>query len=148
MVFASALSTGSESTGELLDVKLTEPLSFGEVADRLNAVMPRGLVVRNCYSPERKLSDVAFADYKATFEKEPVIPEKIIIKKKTDGGDVNVDVTGRVKLEKRGSEIFMRAECSNAGSVSAESVAALCSCGGEYYVCRTGFADKNGNPFS
>ncbi len=148
MVFASALSTGSESTGELLDVKLTEPLSFGEVADRLNAVMPRGLVVRNCYSPERKLSDVAFADYKATFEKEPVIPEKIIIKKKTDGGDVNVDVTGRVKLEKRGGEIFMRAECSNAGSVSAESVAALCSCGGEYYVCRTGFADKNGNPFS
>ncbi|MBO4216488.1 MAG: DUF2344 domain-containing protein, partial [Clostridia bacterium] len=148
MVFASALSTGIESRYELLDVKLTEPLSFGETADRLNAVMPKGLVVKNCYSPERKLSDIRYADYTATFEKEPVIPERIIIKKKTDSGETPVDVSEKIRLEKQGGKIVMRAECSNSGSVNAESVAELCARGGEFYVCRTGFADGNGHPFS
>ncbi len=148
MVFASALATGSESTAELLDVKLTRPVSFGEICDSLNSVMPRGLVVLNCYSPERKLSDVAFADYVLTFEKEPVIPERIVIKKKNGDGETAVDATDRVRLEKRGSAIYMRAECSNSGSVNAEQVAALCACGGEYYSKRVGFADGKGNPFA
>ena len=148
MVFASALPTGGESKGELLDIKLTSPLSFGEITDRLNGVMPRGLVVKTCYSPERKLSDIAYADYLLTFEKEPVIPEKTVIKKKSGDGETTVDVTSKIRTEKRGGDILLRAECSGQGSVNAESVAELYACGGEFYTCRLGFADANGNMFA
>ena len=63
LTFAAPLSLGFESTSELMEIRLEEDMPMDEVVDRLNAVMPTGLHVRECYEAQMKVGALAFASY-------------------------------------------------------------------------------------
>ncbi|MCL2519145.1 MAG: TIGR03936 family radical SAM-associated protein [Oscillospiraceae bacterium] len=60
MVFTMPLSIGTESLCEFMDIKLTEPMDFELIKERLN--------VLDVYEPIYKLNEICYAEYKITFD--------------------------------------------------------------------------------
>ena len=68
MVFGLPLPVGSESVCEFLDIRIERDMSADEVMARLNAELTEELAVTAVYPAERKLSDIAFAEYEYTIK--------------------------------------------------------------------------------
>ena len=66
MVFGLPLPVGSESVCEFLDIRIERDMPEDEVLARLNAELTEELAVTAVYPAERKLSDIAFAEYEYT----------------------------------------------------------------------------------
>lgn len=66
--FPLALSLGTDSKIEILDVALIEELPFQEIVSRLNACMPEGLCIVKAAKPVNKHTAIAFAEYKIKFD--------------------------------------------------------------------------------
>lgn len=60
---ALPLSLGFSSTCEILEFGLLEGTSHGDVPVRLNAVLPEGVAVKECYPGERPLKELASLEY-------------------------------------------------------------------------------------
>lgn len=65
--FPLALSLGTDSEIEILDVALVEMLEFSEITARLNACMPEGLKIYKAAKPVHKHTEIAFAEYEIRF---------------------------------------------------------------------------------
>lgn len=65
---ALPLSVGYSSQCEILEFGLLGDIPAEEVPERLNAVMPEGIVIHQCYPMERKLKELAYVNYIMNFE--------------------------------------------------------------------------------
>lgn len=69
------LSLGYSSQCEILEFQLLEEIPCEQVPARLNAVLPEGIFVENCYEGGRKAKELALVDYCVTMEYENGLPE-------------------------------------------------------------------------
>lgn len=65
---ALPLSLGFSSQCEILEFGLLEGTKHGDVPQRLNAVLPEGVRVLECYEGERSLKELAALEYEVTLE--------------------------------------------------------------------------------
>ena len=66
MVFGLPLSVGVESECEFLDIRIERDMPEEEIKARLNGEVTNELAVAAVYRPERKFTDIAFAEYEYT----------------------------------------------------------------------------------
>ena len=78
VTFALPLPLGYESESEIMDLRLTEPIPFGEVKDRLNAVLPEGIYVLSVAEPVHKAAQIVCADYEIRLFPENGSPEELL----------------------------------------------------------------------
>ncbi len=63
LTFASPLSLGFESLGEIMEIRLLEDMPFAEVTARMNAALPEGFHVRETFEAVHKVRDLQLAGY-------------------------------------------------------------------------------------
>ncbi len=108
LVFSLPLSIGTESICEYVDFKITENMPFEEIAKRVEAEFAPEMRVTGVWSPERKLSDIGFAEYeiiinsaKASEELAEKISEMLkqplVVKKRSKSGEKEVDISPLIK---------------------------------------------------
>ena len=101
--FALALSLGFESSCEILDFNLNEELSFDEIRDKLNAVMPEGMRIVKVAEQKQKITAIAKAEYSFSLvsydtdrlfdaAQDLIASPEILIEKKTKKGIKTVDI--------------------------------------------------------
>lgn len=73
---ALPLSVGYSSQCEILEFVLLDGVSRDEVAGRLTAVMPEGIIVHSCYPAERKLKELSYVNYIINMEYEEGRPQE------------------------------------------------------------------------
>lgn len=111
LMFPLALPLGTDSSIEILDVALTEELSFDDIKDRLNANMPEGLTIHSVSKPVMKHTEIHAAEYtiklKCSVSPEQTVnsfndmlsQEKIEVEKRTKKKGVNlVDIKPHITL--------------------------------------------------
>lgn len=108
MVFAQPLPTGVESKCELLDIKLNSFMDCEEIKERLNRNFPDEMRVLEVYTPESKVKEIAFTEYKMVFYS-PKIDEntalsvknlfsgECLLEKKTKSGVKEINVSEYIK---------------------------------------------------
>ncbi len=90
--FAAPLSLGFEGKDESMDIRLINDMPAEDIEDRLNQVLPDGLIVHHVGEPVMKLRDIAFARYLMRFKdnnnhlSEFIKEQNIIAKKRTKKG--------------------------------------------------------------
>ncbi len=77
LTFALPLSLGYESDFESMDFRLTEEMDFQEVLDILNQNMPEGISVTKIAEPQRKPTDIAYADYTINIKAEKCASDRL-----------------------------------------------------------------------
>lgn len=103
IVFAAALSLGFDSRSEIIEIQLTEELSYDEVKDRMNAILPEGIEILSCCAPKHKMGQMGYAEYRVTLPcddssrllfqwNEFMSQEKILVEKKTKRGFREIDL--------------------------------------------------------
>ena len=109
LVFALPLSIGTQSESEFLDIRIKEYMTCGEIKYRLNSVLTDELSVIDVYEPEKKFSDIGFAEYeiniktqgadealaeniRALFARKP-----LMMFKHTKSGEKEVDISDMIK---------------------------------------------------
>ncbi len=72
MTFLMPLPLGQSGMREPLDIRIEGDMSFKEIRNRLNAVMPEGIEIVDVQKPEHKPNEIAAAEYEidAYFENE------------------------------------------------------------------------------
>lgn len=68
LTFAAPLSLGYEGLRETMDIRMLEDFPFDELVNRLNAVLPEGLVAISAADAVAKAGDLAAAEYKMTVQ--------------------------------------------------------------------------------
>lgn len=61
--FPLALSVGIVGKHEFMDFYITEEISFEEIRDRMNSVLPEGLHILDVHIPEKEAKDIFGAEY-------------------------------------------------------------------------------------
>ncbi len=100
---ALPLSVGQESLCELLEFAVVDGTPLSAVPARLNAVLPEGLRVLECYESERRLKHLARLRVRVTLEYDHGAPdpgtiaelfarETLIVEKKGKKGPTEVDI--------------------------------------------------------
>lgn len=100
---ALPLSVGQESLCELLEFSIIDGTPLESVPDRLNAVLPEGLKVLECYESERKLKYLSRLRVRVTLEYDQDVPDpqsiralftqnEIIVEKKGKKGPTSLDI--------------------------------------------------------
>lgn len=104
MVFALTVSTGSSSLCEYLDIKIVEEMSDGEIKDRLNGALGRGIDILEVYSPETKFTSLEYSEYKIEFfdgtkieDIKAAFGKEMTVTRKTKGGEVTSDISPMIK---------------------------------------------------
>lgn len=113
--FPLALSLGTDSEIEILDVALLEQLEPDDIMTRLNACMPEGLHIYKAGKPVKKHTEIAFAEYKIRFNsnvsadeakmrfEQFVSRDKIEIEKRSKKKGINlVDIKPHIDLVSAG----------------------------------------------
>ena len=101
MVFSLPLSIGTESECEFMDIKITAPMPYEEIKERLCAALTPDMGVLEVYAPQMKFSDIGWASYQITAKKpldlSPLLADEVFITKQTKKGEVTLDVKNRIK---------------------------------------------------
>lgn len=109
ITFAQPLSLGFESDYELMDIRLDDDsFTNEEVLNAIKDLMPEGIEVVSCNDPIMKAGDIAFAEFKVSFENasDKVLEDlekflsmpAIITQKKTKKGSLkDIDVKEFIK---------------------------------------------------
>lgn len=66
LTFAAPLSLGYEGLRETMDIRMADDFPFDELVERLNAVLPEGLVAISAADVVAKAGDLAAAEYRLT----------------------------------------------------------------------------------
>lgn len=112
IMFPLALSLGVKSECEIMDFTLTEEMPFDEIKSRMNQALPLGLQIMTVSVPEKKHTEIAFAEYKLAFEQlsdsklfleklhEFLNQETIPVEKRSKkrGGTVTTDIKPQIVL--------------------------------------------------
>lgn len=64
LTFASPLSLGFESEGEIMEIRLVEDMPFDQVTARMNAALPEGFHVLETFEAVHKVRDLQLAGYR------------------------------------------------------------------------------------
>ena len=119
LVFASSLSVGCAGDDEILDFRITEEMSDGEIADRLRRTVPPGIEINRVYTATRKLTGIKWAENEIVWtdcenlpaDAETAIPalfdRPVILMKRSKSGERETDISPLVK------RISARAEGKN-----------------------------------
>lgn len=105
LVFIQPLSIFQESVYEAADFRLhTEDISFEEITEKLNSVLPQGLTVLRTAAPVMDISECAYATYSIKLDTDMSDDEvrdelsgEMVINKKTKSGYKDVDISEFVK---------------------------------------------------
>ncbi len=104
MVFTQPLPLFATSECEYLDIKITEPMSFAQIKERLNGALANGLNVSEVYEPDTKFTDIAYACYEISgFDitdemLKSALTGAIEIEKRTKSGQTkSVDIAPQIK---------------------------------------------------
>ncbi len=108
MVFAQPLPTGVESECELLDIKLNSYMSCEEIKERLSCNFPSEMRVLEVYTPENKIKEIAFTEYKINLYSDKIgenTAKKVqnlflgecLLEKKTKSGVKEINVSEYIK---------------------------------------------------
>lgn len=102
LTFALPLPLGFDSCCETFDFRLTEPVDFDVVRDRLNAVLPEDLRIIRVAAPVEDPMEICWADYCLSFYddmpeladqlKAFLAQENILVTKKTKKGEKKIDL--------------------------------------------------------
>ncbi len=108
LTFALPLPLGVESRCESFDFRLTEEVSYEEVCDRLNAVLPDDLRVLRAAAPVMEPGAICWADYRLTFrDTDPaagealdrlLAAERLPVIKKTKKGEQEIDLKEKMTI--------------------------------------------------
>lgn len=111
ITFALPLSLGYESESETMDLRLTEELDLAEVKEKLNSVLPEGIVVTEVKEPKFKAETITHAVYRIELSSETVSVdeldrrfsefmqnEKIEVEKHTKRGMKLIDIKPDVEV--------------------------------------------------
>ncbi len=108
LTFALPLPLGVESRCESFDFRLTEEVSYEEVCDRLNAVLPDDLRVLRAAAPVMEPGAICWADYRLTFrDTDPaagealdrlLAAERLPVIKKTKKGEQEIDLKEKMAI--------------------------------------------------
>ncbi len=133
MVFSLPLSIGTESVCEYVDIKITEPTSHEEIKKRLGAALTSDMAVTEVYTPKMKFQDIAYALYEVTpyeeYDLSPLNAEKVMIKKHSKKGEIEVDIKERIKsIEIKGDKIMILGKADQLNYLNPEQVMALTGC--------------------
>ena len=124
IMFPLALPLGTESSVEVMDISLTEPLDKEEIMQRVNAVMPEGMRIEKITEPIKDHKEIAASEYEIRFKlsgcadtfelfEKYISQEEIIVKKRTKKkGEVEIDIKPDVKilsLEREGDMVKLKA---------------------------------------
>jgi len=107
--FPLPISLGYESQYECVDLRLVEPVPFGEIQERINRCLPPDIQVFQVGEPQMDQKEIAWADYEVTaLCQEPdeyisqitafVNQPEIKVMKKTKKGEKEVDIKPLVQL--------------------------------------------------
>lgn len=103
MTFALPISLGFESLCETMDIRLTDPMPFDEIQNRLNRALPEGLTITKVGKPVKTANEIAYSRYVLTarldgctgpascFEQFVAQPQ-ILVEKRTKRGTKEVDL--------------------------------------------------------
>lgn len=118
--FPLALSVGIVGRHEFMDFYITEDISFEEIRDRLNAVLPEGLHIIGVSTPVKEAKEIFGAEYKivlhgkdiASHFEEFVSSERIEVKKHSKKkGDILLDIKPYTEiLSQNGDDSELTAE--------------------------------------
>jgi len=102
IVFTPPLSLGYESTGEIMDFRLTLDAEFDPQA--IKDAFPPALEVKDVYIPHTKQKEIAFADYILTLDTDSrdddirqLFSKPVEMVKKTKRGESATDITTLIK---------------------------------------------------
>ncbi|MBP3921911.1 MAG: DUF2344 domain-containing protein [Ruminiclostridium sp.] len=99
------LSLGTEGVKESMDIKLTENMSFSDVKDKLNAVLPADIKVTEVAQPVKKHTEIEKSVYGIVIKcnmdklKEFLNLPAIEVEKKTKRGISTVDLKPHITVE-------------------------------------------------
>ena len=105
LVFSNPLSVGYVGEREILDIRLNEDISLEKIKERLSAVLPDGIIIKEIDYPKYKIQEIKYSDFAVNF-KYDILPEKIIkvlekdelfISKKSKKGMVEVNIKNLIK---------------------------------------------------
>lgn len=163
ITFAAPLSLGYEGLCETMDLRLEEDMPDGELAARLNAVMPEGLSVLSAHEAEQKPGALTSARYRlrlscgeaelAAFLQQPTMT----VEKRTKKGTMKpVDIkpalaAPALTADGEGCTLEVTLPCSSAETVNPQLIrAALSAFLGrdmQMQVTRTALFGPDGIPF-
>lgn len=109
ITFALALSLGYESDCEIMDFNLNEEVDFEVIKEKLNSVMPEGILFKEVFTPEKKITEIARSEFavemifddaeKAKTEFEDFLSsETIMVEKKSKKGMLEIDLKPSVEM--------------------------------------------------
>lgn len=109
ITFALALSLGYESDCEIMDFNLNEDVDFEVIKEKLNSVMPEGILFKEVFTPEKKITEIARSEFavemifddaeKAKTEFEDFLSsETIMVEKKSKKGMLEIDLKPSVEM--------------------------------------------------
>lgn len=99
------LPLGFSSQCEILEFQLLDDIFPDEVPARLNAALPEGIVVENCYAGGRKAKELALVDYCLTLEYDSGGPDGAAQAWQELLGRERLEVTKKSKKSKTGETI-------------------------------------------
>ena len=100
IMFALPLSLGYESSAEIMDFNLTENISYEEIKERLNSVMPEGIRVLKAFEPVNKHTSIKYAEYRICFNEFISRDSLNTVKRTKKGVEKVVDLKPLIKVRK------------------------------------------------
>lgn len=103
LTFALPLSVGYTSGCELLEIVLTQAVSRDDIKERLNAVLPQGVKIKEVFEGKSNMKKLEVARYSVYPEKTPpkvadfLATQEILIEKKTKSGVKECDIRPDIK---------------------------------------------------
>lgn len=111
ITFAMPTPLGYESGCETMDMRMVEDITYDEIKERLNAVLPEGLRVNRVDAPVHKPDDIAKAEYSVLVTsrqktagemeqlfREMLTQESVPVQKKTKKGMKEIDLKPMIEL--------------------------------------------------
>ena len=135
LMFPLALSLGTESLCEVMDLRLTQETDPGEILRRLDAVLPEGLRAVSVGEPQCEAQEITAARYEVGLSGEALLPAwkaflaqpQILVEKKTKKGMKEVDIAPLITPESAcetegGVQITLLLPAGNSGNINVSVV--------------------------
>lgn len=163
LTFASPLSLGFESEGELMELRLVEDMPLPEVTARMNAALPEGFQVLDTFEAIHKVRDLQLAGYRmeialpADTVEALLAQAEILVEKRTKKKTIKtIDIApafknATVTVTENGCRLEVTLPVSSENTVNPTLlITALSAVAGEapaYTVTRTGLYLADGKVF-
>ncbi|MDE5736984.1 MAG: TIGR03936 family radical SAM-associated protein [Oscillospiraceae bacterium] len=168
LMFPLALSLGTESICEVMDLRLTEEVSEQEILEKLNSALPKGLHAICVREPDNQAQDITSAEYILELSSPEIADLKscwlnffhqpeILTQKRTKKGMREIDIKPVLKIEKISTQdnklkLILKLPAGNDGNINTSVVIdAFKKYAGKpiliNYLCRTKIFCKNSQEF-